>query len=119
MSAIQMTESMAGVSPGDGLDRCAILDELRSMDWVPRSVRQKAHKVEDAYSKLEYELGRPASDSPSHSSAWALRWPHWIPLKTLRPLSRQPRAPGTRVASSSEPPVHSPLPVSPFHPFLS
>lgn len=42
--------------------RGAILDELRSMDWVPRSVRQKARKVEDAYSKLEYTLGRPASD---------------------------------------------------------
>jgi RNA polymerase sigma factor for flagellar operon FliA len=42
--------------------RGAILDELRSMDWVPRSVRQKARKVEDAYSRLEYNLGRPASD---------------------------------------------------------
>jgi len=42
--------------------RGAILDELRSMDWVPRSVRQKARKVEDTYAKLEYALGRPASD---------------------------------------------------------
>ncbi|MBN2298009.1 MAG: FliA/WhiG family RNA polymerase sigma factor [Deltaproteobacteria bacterium] len=42
--------------------RGAILDELRSMDWVPRSVRQKARKVEDAYARLEYNLGRPASD---------------------------------------------------------
>jgi RNA polymerase sigma factor for flagellar operon FliA len=32
------------------------------MDWVPRSVRQKARKVEDTYAKLEYALGRPASD---------------------------------------------------------
>ncbi len=43
--------------------RGAILDELRSMDWVPRSVRQKARKVEDAYARLEYTLGRPASDA--------------------------------------------------------
>jgi RNA polymerase sigma factor FliA len=43
--------------------RGAILDELRSMDWVPRSVRQKARKVEDAYARLEYTLGRPANDS--------------------------------------------------------
>jgi RNA polymerase sigma factor for flagellar operon FliA len=42
--------------------RGAILDELRSMDWVPRSVRQKARKVEEAYAKIEYNLGRPASD---------------------------------------------------------
>lgn len=42
--------------------RGAMLDELRSMDWVPRSVRQKARKIEDAYSRLESSLGRPAND---------------------------------------------------------
>ena len=31
----------------------AIIDELRSMDWVPRSVRAKARAIEQAYSKLE------------------------------------------------------------------
>lgn len=33
--------------------RGAILDELRSQDWVPRSVREKAKIVEKAYAKLE------------------------------------------------------------------
>jgi len=42
--------------------RGAILDELRAMDWVPRSVRQKAKKIEVAYSKLESKLDRPAKD---------------------------------------------------------
>lgn len=42
--------------------RGAILDELRSQDWVPRSVREKAKIVEKAYAKLEKDLGRPASD---------------------------------------------------------
>ncbi len=42
--------------------RGAIFDELRSIDWVPRSVRQKAREVEDAMHKLEVSLGRPASD---------------------------------------------------------
>jgi RNA polymerase sigma factor FliA len=42
--------------------RGAILDELRSQDWVPRSVREKAKQVEKAYAKLEKELGRPATD---------------------------------------------------------
>src|SRR5690606_31276416 len=42
--------------------RGAILDELRSQDWVPRSVRDKAKIVEKAYSKLEKDLGRPATD---------------------------------------------------------
>jgi RNA polymerase sigma factor for flagellar operon FliA len=36
----------------------AIIDELRSIDWVPRSVRSKARSIERAYSKLENELKR-------------------------------------------------------------
>jgi len=38
----------------------AMLDELRSLDWVPRSVRKKAHLLERAYAELERNLGRPA-----------------------------------------------------------
>jgi RNA polymerase sigma factor FliA len=38
--------------------RGAILDELRSMDWVPRLVRHRAHKLDDAMRALEVELGR-------------------------------------------------------------
>jgi RNA polymerase sigma factor for flagellar operon FliA len=40
----------------------AIIDELRSIDWVPRSVRAKARAVERAYSKLENELKRTPED---------------------------------------------------------
>jgi RNA polymerase sigma factor for flagellar operon FliA len=40
----------------------AIIDELRSIDWVPRSVRAKARLVEKAYAKLESELLRTPSD---------------------------------------------------------
>ena len=42
--------------------RGAIIDQLRSLDWVPRSVRQKAKDVEGAYQRLEKTLGRSASD---------------------------------------------------------
>ncbi|MGQ9687605.1 MAG: FliA/WhiG family RNA polymerase sigma factor [Desulfobaccales bacterium] len=38
----------------------AILDELRSLDWIPRSVRKKSHVLEKTYSELEKNLGRPA-----------------------------------------------------------
>ncbi|MDP3182620.1 MAG: FliA/WhiG family RNA polymerase sigma factor [Desulfobaccales bacterium] len=38
----------------------AMLDELRSLDWMPRSVRKKSHLVEQAYAKLQKSLGRPA-----------------------------------------------------------
>jgi RNA polymerase sigma factor for flagellar operon FliA len=40
----------------------AILDELRSIDWVPRSVRAKARALEKAYAKLESELHRTPTD---------------------------------------------------------
>ncbi len=42
--------------------RGAMLDELRLMDWVPRSVRRKARQLENAYHKLEGKNGRAASD---------------------------------------------------------
>jgi RNA polymerase sigma factor FliA len=41
----------------------AIIDELRSIDWVPRSVRAKARNLERAYSKLEGQLHRTPTDS--------------------------------------------------------
>jgi RNA polymerase sigma factor for flagellar operon FliA len=43
--------------------RGAIFDELRSIDWVPRSVRQKSREIEDAIVRLESKLGRTASDA--------------------------------------------------------
>jgi len=41
----------------------AIIDELRSMDWVPRSVRAKARAIERAYAKLESEHHAAPSDA--------------------------------------------------------
>ena len=38
----------------------AMLDELRSLDWIPRSVRKKVHLLEKAYAQMEKSLGRPA-----------------------------------------------------------
>ncbi|MCB1016108.1 MAG: RNA polymerase sigma factor WhiG [Acidimicrobiales bacterium] len=40
----------------------SILDELRSIDWVPRSVRAKARSLEKAYAKLEGNLHRSPTD---------------------------------------------------------
>ena len=42
--------------------RGAILDSLRSLDWVPRSVRSKARTVENAISDLEHALKRSPTD---------------------------------------------------------
>ncbi len=41
----------------------AIIDELRSIDWVPRSVRAKARSVEKAYAALEASLLRTPTDA--------------------------------------------------------
>ena len=41
----------------------AILDELRSIDWVPRSVRRKARAIEAAFSKLEADQRRAPTDA--------------------------------------------------------
>lgn len=40
----------------------AMLDELRSLDWVPRSIRRKITDLEQACGELEKKLGRPATD---------------------------------------------------------
>ena len=40
----------------------AIIDELRSLDWVPRSVRARARAIERANAKLEHKLQRAPTD---------------------------------------------------------
>ena len=40
----------------------AIIDELRSLDWVPRSVRSRARQIERTIAELEGKLGRAPSD---------------------------------------------------------
>src|SRR5246500_5035375 len=42
--------------------RGAIIDELRAIDWIPRSVRARARGVERAIGKLENDLRRPPTD---------------------------------------------------------
>ena len=42
--------------------RGAILDELRKMDWIPRSVRKDIHRVEDAITALNSRLNRDPDD---------------------------------------------------------
>lgn len=43
--------------------RGAMLDELRTMDWVPRLVRSKASKLNEAVQTLEAKLGRQPSEA--------------------------------------------------------
>ncbi|MEZ5952037.1 MAG: hypothetical protein R3C12_23175 [Planctomycetaceae bacterium] len=49
--------------------RGAMLDELRTMDWVPRLVRSKASKLSAATKAVEAEVGRPP-----RIGKWRLKW---------------------------------------------
>jgi RNA polymerase sigma factor for flagellar operon FliA len=69
---IGLIEAFNNFDPGRGVKfetfavpriRGAILDELRALDWVPRSTRSKARNIDKATSKLEAELGRGPSDA--------------------------------------------------------
>ena len=43
--------------------RGAILDQIRKMDWIPRSLRQKQRKIDTAVGELEKDLGRIPTDA--------------------------------------------------------
>jgi RNA polymerase sigma factor for flagellar operon FliA len=43
--------------------RGAMLDELRKMDWVPRTVHEKARKIQAVIAQLEQKLGRVPTES--------------------------------------------------------
>ncbi|MGH8991592.1 MAG: sigma-70 family RNA polymerase sigma factor, partial [Acidimicrobiia bacterium] len=58
MTKVQFAQTLSQIS----LVGIVPLDELRSIDWVPRSVRAKARSIERAYSKLENENKRTPDD---------------------------------------------------------
>ncbi len=67
--------------------RGAILDELRSLDWVPRLVRSRAHKLKQATAALEATLGRKPSEKELSKQ---MR----LSMKDFRKLRRDAKAVG-------------------------
>jgi RNA polymerase sigma factor for flagellar operon FliA len=67
--------------------RGAILDQLRYMDWVPRLVRSRAHKLESASKQLEVSLGR----SPTHKE---LAEKMAVPMSELEKILKDAKAVG-------------------------
>ena len=61
--------------------RGAMLDELRTMDWVPRLVRSKASKLEAARKQIEAQLGRPPTE-PELAKALSLSLEEFEKLKS-------------------------------------
>ncbi len=67
--------------------RGAMLDELRSMDWVPRSVRQKATQIERAINQLEKKKGRSVEDEEIASEIGISLDAYYETMKNLHGLS--------------------------------
>ncbi|MDR1109674.1 MAG: FliA/WhiG family RNA polymerase sigma factor [Deltaproteobacteria bacterium] len=57
----------------------AMIDELRNLDWVPRTVRKKANDLDRLWRRLEQELGHPPSDEES-AAALGLEVPAYLRL---------------------------------------
>lgn len=64
--------------------RGAILDDLRSQDFAPRSLRMKARKIEQTLSQLEATLGREPTDSEVASALGIERDAYWRQLGEIR-----------------------------------
>ncbi|MBF0368373.1 MAG: FliA/WhiG family RNA polymerase sigma factor [Magnetococcales bacterium] len=67
--------------------RGAILDELRSMDWVPRAVRQAATQIEEVFHKLEVQEGRPADDEEVADNLGISLGDYYAQLDAIRGIS--------------------------------
>lgn len=48
--------------------RGAILDQIRKMDWIPRTVRQRQRKIDEAIKNIELRTGKTANDATSQRS---------------------------------------------------
>ena len=73
--------------------RGAVFDGLRSLDWVPRSVRSRAREVENAFQDLEGRAGRAPTDEElsTHLKISASEFQKWlasIASTTVGPLDR-------------------------------
>lgn len=67
--------------------RGAVLDELRRMDWMSRSLRTRAREVTDTIAAIEQETGRPATEDEVSSKLGLSQAEYANLLDELRPLS--------------------------------
>ncbi len=83
----------------------AILDQLRSLDWVPRSIRQKSRRLDQAYTEVEQRLGRSASEyEVANSLGIQLDEFHYL-LNQVKGISMV-NLDELRSASDSDQPIH-------------
>lgn len=53
--------------------RGAILDQIRKMDWIPRTVRQRQRKIDEAIKNIELRTGKTANDADLCKGAFYFR----------------------------------------------
>lgn len=70
--------------------RGAVRDELRRMDWTPRSVREKAKRVREALDAVEQRLGRPGTETEVAAELKVPLEDYWALLDDIRPVSFVP-----------------------------
>lgn len=70
--------------------RGAVHDELRRMDWMPRSLRDKAKHFRDSVSALEQKLGRPAREDEVCAELSLSAEQHEALLEQIKPASFVP-----------------------------
>jgi RNA polymerase sigma factor for flagellar operon FliA len=68
--------------------RGAMLDELRHMDWVPRSIHEKARKIQDVMARLEQKLGRTPTEAQMAQASGRRHLSAWIPRMAPRTVTR-------------------------------
>jgi RNA polymerase sigma factor for flagellar operon FliA len=81
--------------------RGSILDELRSMDWVPRLVRARAHQLEKAMHTLEVSLGRAPTDKEvaSEMKIDMDEYYHLLRRGLFRSITNMPKAAVRRISA--------------------
>jgi RNA polymerase sigma factor FliA len=70
--------------------RGAVYDELRRMDWMPRSARDRAKQVQEKISALEQRLGRPSTEREASAELGVSVTEYASLLEEIRPATMLP-----------------------------
>lgn len=70
--------------------RGAVYDELRRMDWVPRSARDRARQVQEKLSSLEQRLGRPSTEEEACAEFGVSAQEYAALMEDVRPATMMP-----------------------------
>jgi RNA polymerase sigma factor for flagellar operon FliA len=70
--------------------RGAVYDELRRMDWLPRSARDRAKQVQEKLSDIEQRLGRPATEAEASAELGLSAAEYSALLDEIKPITMMP-----------------------------